>query len=315
MNRVLVTGGEGFLGAHLAQRLGADGHEVHIVSRPNPGRRWKLLDLLAAEARVHAVDLLDHHGLAAAVAAIQPERVFHLAARVDLERSSEMARLCIGENITATVNLLDALQRSDVASVVFTSTTEVYGAGPVPFREEQALDPPSPYSVSKIAGESFCRLWAGTFHCPVRIVRLAAGYGPGQRIERLIPTVIMSALRKEPLTLRSPDHRRDYLFATDAIDAIVRAADVPLPAGATLNIGSTDVVAIREIASQILTALNCADLPVTYGSGRINEPPCLATDASKARAQLNWQPEVSLEEGLERTIAWYRALFERGTLR
>jgi UDP-glucose 4-epimerase len=310
-DRVLITGGEGFLGANLARRLSADGHDVHILSRPNPARRWKLLDLLGVQARVHAVDLLDRDGVAAAVAAARPQQVYHLAGRVDLERSSAMARLCVQENIVTTVNLLDALQGSGVASVVYTSTTEVYGSGPTPFREDQSTDPPSPYSVSKVAGESFCRLWAQSFGCPTRIVRVASAYGPGQRVERLIPFVILAALRREPIALRGGRHRRDYLFVTDAVDGIVAAARAPLPAGETLNLGSLEAIAIRDMAAAVLEEMGMADLPITVGEGRLNESSCWTTDAGKARRLLAWAPTVPLREGLQRTIAWFRAVAAR----
>jgi UDP-glucose 4-epimerase len=309
--RVLITGGEGFIGANLARRLADDGEEVHILARPNPERKWKLLDLLGVKAPVHTVDLLDRDGVAAAVAAVRPHHVFHLAGRVDLERSSAMARLCIQENVVTTVNLLDALQGVAVEAVVYTSTTEVYGAGPTPFHEEQALDPPSPYSVSKVAGESFCRLWAQTFGCPARIVRMASAYGPGQGVQRLVPSVVLAGLRGERLLLRSPYHRRDYLFVADAVDGIVRAARTPLPAGTVLNLGLPDAHTVRDLAARVLEGVGRPDLPIEFGEGRLNESPCWTTGATKARDVLGWNPSVGLADGLARTIAWYRGLVAR----
>ncbi|MBI3456138.1 MAG: NAD(P)-dependent oxidoreductase [Candidatus Rokubacteria bacterium] len=311
--RVAITGGEGFIGAHLARRLAEEGDEVHILSRPNPARPWKLPDLLGVVARVHPVELLDRGRLGAIIDTIAPEEVYHLAGRVDLERTAAMAQLCVQENVVATVNLLDALQAGPAGAVVYASTTEVYGAGPIPFREDQAVEPPSPYAVSKLAGESFCRLWATTFACPVRVVRMAAAYGPGQRPQRLIPSVIVTALRREPITLRSPGHRRDFLYVSDAVDGLVRAARGGLAPGETVNVGSLDAVGIREVVDMILARMGCKDVPVAIGDeGRIREAPCWTTDSARARARLGWAPRVPLGEGLDRTIAWYRRLAERG---
>jgi UDP-glucose 4-epimerase len=309
---VLITGGEGFIGANLARRLADDGDDVHILSRANPARKWKLLDLFGVEARVHTVDLLDRAGVATLLAAVRPQRVFHLAGRVDLERSSATARLCVEENIMATVSLLDALHGTEVESVVYTSTTEVYGFGPIPFREDQPVDPPSPYSVSKVAAESFCRLWARTFGRPLRILRVAAAYGPGQPAARLIPFVIGAALRGEPLTLHSGTHRRDYLFVGDVVDGIMRCAARPIPAGEIINLGSPEAIAIADIARAVLDAMGMGHLPIAAGPGRPLESPCWATDAGKARAVLDWTPTVPLDEGLRRTVAWYRALAGTG---
>lgn len=312
--RVLITGGEGFIGANLAQRLSADGHEVHIISRPNPDRAWKLLDLLGVEARVHAVDLRDRESVLAACVAIRPEEVYHLAGRVDLERSSTVARLCIEENILTTVNVLDALQSTPVERVVYTSTTEVYGNGPIPFREDQPLDPPSPYSVSKVAGESFCGLWARTFQTPVRVVRMAAAFGPGQRLKRLVPSVILAGLHRQPLALRSPHHRRDYLYVSDAVDGIIRAARASLAPGAIVNLGTLEAITIGDLARSILAELGADDVPLTLGEGRPNEASCWTTDATRAARELGWRPLVPIAEGLRRTIAWYRALVDQGRI-
>jgi nucleoside-diphosphate-sugar epimerase len=308
----LITGGEGFIGANLAGHLTAGGYDVHVLSRPNPRRQWKLLDLLAVEARVHAVDLLDRQGVAAAVGSIAPRSVFHLAGRVDLERSSRVARMCVEENIMTTVNLLDALQGMAVDSVIYTSTTEVYGSGPTPFREGQPVDPPSPYSVSKVAGESFCRLWAQTFGMPVRILRIAAAYGPGQPLARLVPFVIGCALRGEPVRLRGGAHERDYVFVSDIAAGIMAAAQRPVPAGETINLGTSQAISLRELAETILATMGRGDLPVVVGEARPNEAASWSTDGGKARELLGWVPTVPLAEGLRRTIAWYRALVGPG---
>lgn len=312
--RSLVTGGEGFLGANLARRLSDDGCDVHIFSRPNPARQWKLVDLLGVVAKVHAVDLLDRDDVQAAVAALRPEIVFHLAGRVDLERSSEMARLCIAENITTTVNLLDALQGAPVESVIYTSTTEVYGSGRTPFREDDPVDPPSPYSVSKVAAESFCRLWAQMFESPARILRMASAYGPGQPIRRLVPSVILSVLRNEPVRLMSTEHRRDFLYVTDAVDGMVRAATAKLSPGEILNLGVAEAITVREIAAEVLALMGRPNWPVVTGESRPNESPSWMTDIEKARTLLGWSPRVPIREGLSRTIAWYRSLYERGEI-
>jgi nucleoside-diphosphate-sugar epimerase len=312
--RVLVTGGEGFLGANLARRLSDDGHDVHIFSRPNPARQWKLVDLLGVVAKVHAVDLLDQDDVQAAVAAVRPEIVFHLAGRVDLERSAEMARHCVSENVLTTINLIEALRDLPIESMIYTSTTEVYGSGPTPFREDQRLDPPSPYAVSKVAGESLCRLWARQFGLPVRILRIASAYGQGQPLQRLIPSIILSALRGRPPILHSKGHGRDFLHVDDVVRGIASAAITGLDPGEIVNLGSPLPFLIEEIARMIFAEMK-VDLSIEWRESRPSESPYWATDFEKAERLLGWDPSVPIEEGLSRTIAWYRSLYERGEIR
>lgn len=299
----LVTGGGGFIGSHLAGRLVDHGAEVHVVSRSasrGPGALQP-----PASVYVHAVDLADVDRVRDVVKRVAPTHVFHLAGRVDLGRSLEAGQACVRENIAATLNLLEALRGSSVATLVYTSTTEVYGRNPQPFREDQPVDPPSAYAVSKIAGEHLCRIYAELKGYRLCILRLASGYGPGQRPERLVPATILSCLRGSPIRLHSPDHRRDFIYVADLVDGIVRAAAKPLAAFEVINLGSEVSVSVIEIAERILRIAGQTVPVEVAGPARPNEARCWSTSADRARQLLDWTPRTSLDEGLAQTFQWY----------
>lgn len=301
--RVLVTGAAGFIGAHLLRCLVAEGHEVHAAVRgaspPVP-----------PGVRVHALDLLDAPRTMAAVKAIGPAVVFHLAGRVDLERSGAVARACIDENLTAHVNLLEALREVPPQRLVYTSSAEVYGANPPPFREDQPVDPPSPYAVSKVAAEHFCRIYGRLAGFDVCVARLAPAYGPGQPSARFVPSMVMGCLRGEPIRVRHPHQRRDFVYVGDLADGILRAGTRPLGAFEIVNLGSEDTIALGDLARQILDIAGFPDVPVERGNEpRPNETSRWGTSAEKARRLLGWRPETALKTGLAATVTWYRERF------
>jgi nucleoside-diphosphate-sugar epimerase len=301
--RVLVTGGCGFVGSHLVRRLVGEEADVHVLSR-RTGRSLGAVSLPPG-AHVHVVDLLSGEVLRSVVKRVGATHVFHLAGRVDLDRSLEIGQACVSENVIATLNLLHALRGTPIEALVYTSTTEVYGRNDRPFREDQAVDPPSAYAVSKIAGEQLCRIHAELDGYRLCVLRLATGYGPGQRLERLVPATILACLRGTPVRLHSPHHQRDFTYVGDFADGIVRAAARTLPAFEVINLGSEAVVSVVDLVGRIIRIAGAA-VPVEISSmARSNEAPCWSTHAGRARRLLDWMPVTSLDDGLARTFRWY----------
>lgn len=301
--RALVTGGGGFLGGHLVRHLTEAGAEVHVLARRPPGGRTGLP--VPASAHVHTVDLESPDALRPAVHGVGATHVFHLAGRVDLDRSLDVGQACIRENIGATLNLLHALEGTPVETLVYTSTTEVYGRNARPFHEDQIVDPPSAYAVSKVAGEHLCRIHADLHGFRLSVLRLASGYGPGQRPERLVPSTMLACLRGTPIRLHSPDHRRDFIYIADLVDGIVRAASARLAAHEVINLGSETPMSVTEMVQSIIRVSGREVPVIAAGATRPNEAPSWSTNADRARRLLEWTPTTSLEDGLARTLRFY----------
>lgn len=301
--RALVTGGGGFIGGHVVERLVQTDAAVHVLARRPPTATGPLAR--STSAYVHIGDLNDAEALGTIVRAIDPTHVFHLAGRVDLSRSLDVGQACVRDNIGATLNLLHALRGTAIETLVYTSTTEVYGRNTPPYHEGQAVDPPSAYAVSKVAGEQLCRIHAEIDGYRLRILRLATGYGPGQRQERLVPSAILSCLQRTAIRLHDPDHRRDFTYAGDLADGIVRAAGRPLAQFETINLGNEASVSVREIVERILRIGGVAVPVEIVAPERRNEARVWSTDTDRARRLLDWTPVTPLDDGLARTFRWY----------
>ena len=301
--KVLVTGGGGFVGRHLVHRLLDEGADVHVIAR-EASRPSEALPFSSA-VHVHIVDLLSTELLRTVVQEISATHVFHLAGRVDLDRSLEIGQACVRENVAATWSFLHALRGSSVQTLIYTSTTEVYGRNPRPFREDQVVDPPSAYAVSKIAAEHLCRIDAEQQGYRLCILRLATGYGPGQRPERLVPATILACLRGTAIRLQSPDHQRDFTYVADLVDGIIRAAARPLSAFEVINLGGEVTVSVADVVQRIMRITGAVIPMETSSHVRENEAPCWSTNAERARRLLDWAPVTPLDDGLTRTFRWY----------
>ncbi len=312
--RALVTGGSGFVGAALARRLVAAGFDVHVTTR---GREldggWRLRDLEGRLA-VHRVDLRDADDVRAVAATVRPGLAFHLAASAHAGAPWSALDECLRTNVRGTVTLVQALAEAGCGRVVHLSTADVYGGAPVPSHEGSVPEPRSPYAVSKLAAEACCRALAATEGVPVVVLRPSTTYGPGQRPDRLIPEVVVRALRGEEIELTAGRQTREPTYVDDLVEGVVAAACTPAAAGEVLNLGSGEEVEVRAIVEQILQVVGAPASAAHFGAlpDRPGAVPRMASDSSRARSLLGWAPKVSLRDGLERTVAWYRERLRAG---
>jgi UDP-glucose 4-epimerase len=310
--RVLVTGATGFIGSHLCRRLLDDGAEVHAltstVSSVYPVRLVDIRDRIT----LHGGNLNDSGAMDSVVERADPAVVFHLGAYTHVGKSWERVDECIQTNIHGSVNLLQALARSNYERFVYTSTSEVYGDVAVPFQEDAVVDPLSPYSVSKYAGERFCRMLHRGRGWPIVVVRPFNAYGPAQSPDRVIPEIIVKALRGERLAMTEGHQTREFNYVDDLADGFVRAATVPGIEGEVFNIGGGEELSMRELATTTLALMGD---PIVAEFGALPERPTeiwsMRADVTKATKVLGLPPARPLRDGLEQTIAWYRRELEQ----
>lgn len=310
---VLVTGGTGFIGAHLVRRLVADGANVHLLVRPR-SHFDRLADVRVSVAHT-ALELADKPALAACLRGVQPDVVFHLAGvtagrGTDARLASAAALLehSYEVNLTGTLHLLLAVaHEAPAARVIRTGGLAEYGNGPVPFREEQREAPVSPYAASQVAATHLGQSVVRQFGLAVTTVRPALTYGPAQSDSFFIPSLILACLEGRPFDMTTGTQTRDFVYVDDVVGALVAAATAPGVAGQIVNAGSGREVRIDEVASLIVrmtggrTALRVGAQP-----GRPGDLERLFCDPERARQLLGWVARTSLDAGLERTIAWYR---------
>jgi UDP-glucose 4-epimerase len=304
--RVLVTGASGFIGSNVVRRLVADGATVHgLTSTVSSVYPVRLVDL-REQITLHEGNLIDRSAMDSVVDKVRPDYVLHLGAFTHVGKSWQRVDECIQANVQGTVNLLQALARYEPKRFVYTGTSEIYGDIEVPFREDAKVNPVSPYSVSKYAGERFCRMFHQSYGWPIVMLRPFNAYGPAQTPDRIIPEIIVRALRGQELKMTKGFQTREFNYVEDIAEGFVLAATAPDVEGEVLNLGCGDEVSMRTVAE---TILNLMGNPIEPQFGALPERPTeihrMFSDSTKAKKALGYEPRHSLAEGLEKTIAWY----------
>lgn len=311
--RVLVTGGEGFIGSHLVERLLREGATVRTLVYYNSFGRWGWLDSLPAEVRdaieVLPGDVRDSRRVDEAVAGT--EVVFHLAALIGIPYSYHAAESYVQTNVTGTFHVAEACRRHG-ARLVHTSTSEVYGtAVRVPIDEEHPLQPQSPYSASKIGADMMALSYWHAHEVPVAVVRPFNTYGPRQSTRAVIPTILaqLQAGATE-LHLGAVTPRRDFNYVTDTAAGFVALALCDEALGRATNVGSGREISIGELA-ELCCSITGQQATIVTDEARLrpegSEVDRLLCDYSVAERIAGWRPEVGLEEGLTATADWVRA--------
>ena len=307
---VLVTGAGGFVGSHLVQRLVGLGVKVKAFVRYNSRNDWGLLELLPKEEldQVEIVmgDLRDSNAVHHATKDV--DVVFHLGSLIAIPYSYVHPREVVETNVIGTLNVLMTAREQGIEKVIHTSTSEVYGTAQyVPIDEKHPLQGQSPYSASKIGADKIAESFYRSFNLPVAIIRPFNIYGPRQSARAVIPTIITQALAGEEILLGSLHPTRDFTYVDDVVEAFIKIAESPQSTGEVINIGSNFEVSIGDIAKKVITLIG-KNKEIVLDSRRVrpgkSEVERLWCDNTKARELLGWEPRISFEEGLERTIKW-----------
>jgi UDP-glucose 4-epimerase len=292
----VVTGGAGFIGSHLVDRLIASGRHVRVLDNFAVGRRHNLRQhdngpLL----EIVATDIADSAAVVAACSGA--ERIFHLAARADIVPSIQQPDAYFRANVEGTFVVLEAARRHAVKRFVYVASSSCYGIANIyPTPETAPADPRYPYALTKYLGEQVVLHWAQVYRLPAVSVRLFNVYGPRARTSGTYGAVfgvfLAQLLARKPLTIVGDGKQtRDFTYVSDVVDALLTVA-ADERCGAVYNVGSGNPVSINEVVAQL------GSPPCVHIQKRPGEPDCTWADITKIRNELGWQPKVSLADGV-----------------
>ena len=308
--QVLVTGAEGFIGSHLVERLHALGAQVTCFVKYHFNDHLGNLALLPQEIQDQLTiipgDIQDQTVLRKATA--NKDAVFHLAALIGIPYSYSNPQDNFQTNVMGTFNVMQSCLDNGVPTVVHTSTSEVYGTPKkLPLHEDSPLIGQSPYSASKIGADKVAESFYHSFDLPVGTLRPFNSFGPRQSMRAIIPTIISQALHHDVVTLGNLHPTRDYTYVTDIADAFIKMATSDNTAGEVVVTGHGKEISIKELAERILSLMDLTKDVVQEEKRKRpqkSEILRLCADPTKARELLGWTPQVTLDEGLQKTIAW-----------
>ncbi len=310
--RVLITGAGGFVGSHLVEALVHKGARVRAFVHYNSRNDWGMLEFVnkkvLPEVEVITGDLRDSDAVRRA--AKKQNVVFHLAALIGIPYSFVNPRDVVETNVVGSLNVLNSGLEYEVERIVHTSTSEVYGTAQyVPMDEKHPLNPQSPYAASKVAADQLALSFYRSFKLPVGIIRPFNIYGPRQSARAILPTIISQALKSNKITLGNFLATRDITFVTDTVSGLIAFAENSRTVGNVMNLGSGFEISIKKLVGLVAKSLN-KKLQLVKDIKRLrpeeSEVERLFSDSSIARRILGWKPEVTLEEGIARTIEWIR---------
>ena len=310
---ILVTGGAGFIGSHLVERLIARGDRVICVDSfdpfYSPQVKRENIERILPHQRFELVecDVRDRDGLERAFRSHDIERVVHLAARAGVRPSIEQPALYQDINVGGTINLLELSRVYSVSGFILGSSSSVYGTSDVfPFSEAKSpCRPVSPYGASKLAAELYCHAYHHLYAMPLTCLRFFTVYGPRQRPDMAIHRFTALIERGEEIALYGDgSSKRDYTYVDDIVDGIAAAIDRPLDFEA-INLGGAEAVELGQLVSLIEAGLGMK-ARVRRVEAQPGDVPATCADISRAKSLLDFAPSVRLEDGIARFIDWYR---------
>jgi nucleoside-diphosphate-sugar epimerase len=309
----LVTGGAGFIGSHVAERLLRQGGRVRVLDNFSTGRR-EHLDFASGAGDALEVIEADLRDLAAVERAARGvEVVYHQAAMRSVPRSIDDPLGANDNNVNGTLHVLEAARRHGVRRVVYASSSSVYGDNPeLPKREDQPTAPISPYAVSKAAGEQYARVWSKLYGVETVGLRYFNVFGPRQdpksEYAAVLPRFILWAFRGEPLQVHGDGHQsRDFTFIDNVVEANLLAGQAPDASGEAFNVGCGERTSLLEVIA-MLEAILGRKLERLHAPSRGGDVPHTLADVSKAKRLMGYAPLVGFADGFRRTVEYFRAL-------
>jgi UDP-glucose 4-epimerase len=305
----VVTGGAGFIGSHIAERLLKDGHRVRVVDNLVTGLRANL-ESLTGDLEFYEVNITDGAALRPIFKGV--DVVFHQAALPSVPRSIDDPFTTHDYNVTGTLNVLLAARDSGVRRVVYAASSSVYGDQPGDFKvETMSPQPLSPYGAAKLAGEYYCQSFARVYALETACLRYFNVFGPRQdptsQYSAVIPLFITALLNgKQPVIHGDGQQSRDFTFVQNVVHGNLLAAEAPAANGQVMNLATGGRVTLVELAQKINALLGTAIAPF-HDESRTGDIKHSRASIDKARRLLGYDPIISFDEGLARTVEWYRA--------
>lgn len=313
---MLVTGGQGFIGSWLCERLLAEGARVVVPRRDVPALARFRIEGLEDRCETVQADLLDYESLVRIINEYDVRTVFHLAAQTIVGTANRSPHSTFETNVRGTYNLLEACRTTGVVGdplerIVVASSDKAYGAHEtLPYREDFSLQPMYPYDVSKACTDLIARSYAATYELPIAVTRLANVYGGGDfNFSRIVPDTARALVDDRRPVIRSDGTpERDYLHASDAVEAYLAVADsLPGASGAAWNASSDTPLSVLEVAQRLIAASGKEVEPDIRGAGTPHgEIDRQHLDSTRIRERLGWRPRMELDEGLEEAWSWYQ---------
>jgi NAD dependent epimerase/dehydratase len=307
--KVLVTGADGFIGSHLTEMLVAQGFQVRALSQYNSFNNWGWLEEVACKDEIEIVsgDIRDPHYCKLITKDI--DIVYHLAALIAIPYSYVAPDSYVDTNIKGTLNICQGARDNDVARVIHTSTSEVYGTAQyVPIDEKHPLQAQSPYSATKIAADAMAMSFYNAYELPVTIARPFNTYGPRQSARAVIPTIITQiASGKKRIELGDVSPTRDFNYVEDTCRGFIALAENNAAAGMTVNIGSNFEISVEDTLNLIKELME-SDVEFITDEQRLrpdkSEVFRLWCDNTLMEELTGFKPQIDIREGLKRTVDW-----------
>ncbi len=318
MKKILVTGADGFIGSHLTEELIKEGYQVKAFTLYNSFNTWGWLDTIPKnilnEIEIFQGDIRDPNGVRDAVKGM--DEVFHLAALIAIPFSYHSPDTYVDTNIKGTLNVLQAAREYNVARLLVTSTSEVYGTAKyVPIDEMHPFQGQSPYAATKIGADRLAESFFRSFHMPITIVRPFNTYGPRQSARAVIPTIITQLLMgRDEIRLGSLLPTRDFNYVKDTVAGFIEISKSAEAIGEEINIATQREISIGDLARELIRQINpeariiCESQRLRPEQSEVNR---LLGSNEKIKKITSWRPKYTLEQGIAETIIFLKENIEK----